>query len=222
MRTEMTDLFGHPYVLPDPQQPKRQARPSRKDPEVLRLKALQRELQNPTLQLFSELLEYLTRPIFTADFLPSEFRNSDRQHVVTTEETGDEAPELVTDAIPYEAWGPAWVVDGNQLVWSAEGIQTLQNMLFWESMEEMTLHNNEHDKWSVLKWVFMPAIRKYYVFDRRIGASRCLKEHEREQTFSYANCAMAACMDADEVREGFRRNVPAEIIKAVEKVCKFD
>jgi len=29
-------------------------------------------------------------------------------------------------------------------------------------------------------------------------------------------------VDEDTVREGVRRNIPVEVVKAVEKVCKFD
>jgi hypothetical protein len=89
-------------------------------------------------------------------------------------------------------------------------------------MEELALNNNEQEKWSVLRWIFRPAIWKHYVYDKRIGRSHCFEVHERDETFSFHNCCIAARVDEDTVREGVRRNIPVEVVKAVEKVCSFD
>lgn len=222
---QLTDLFGQSIPQPPWMQPNHGDQPQKprkaQSIEAKRRKMLRRELANPTPMLFPEIMEYLASPVFSEKFLPNEFRLSDRRIVNLLEETGDEVDPDVALVVPYHPWGTEWIEDSNGLKWSREGVQALQNFLFWESMEEMTLINNEHEKWSILKWVFLPAIRKYYVFDKRIGKSRCLEEHERDQTLSFHNCCMSACMDEEMVRAGFRRNLPAELIKAVEKVCTF-
>ncbi|MFA7267521.1 MAG: hypothetical protein WC054_14525 [Candidatus Nanopelagicales bacterium] len=220
----LTDLFGQPiqpppWMQPEPsaQQPKKRKAQSL---EAKRRKMLRRELANATPMLFPEIMEWLARPVFSPDCLPKEFRFSDRRNVRLLEETGEEIdPDECV--VPYASWGTPWIEDAHGMKWSREGLVALQNFLFWESMEEMTLINNSHDKWSVVKWVFMPAIRKYYVFDKRIGRSHCLEEHERDQTFSFHNCCIAARVTEDLVRNGFRRNLPAELMTAVTKVFTF-
>ena len=54
------------------------------------------------------------------------------------------------------------------------------------------------------------------------GKSQCFEVHERDDPFSFHNCCMSACMDGDVIQEGVRRNIPEHLIKAVDKVCKFD
>lgn len=210
----LTDLFGQPLVVQAPLI--HQPRPRRKDPEALRLKALRNELKNPTLLLFDEVLEFLRKPILSITDIPQEYR-SDRASV---EPAKGEIDEVIGPDIAYQPWGDVWIEDKNGLSWSADGIHHLQKLLFWESMEEMALINNELEKWSVLKWVFRPAIRKYYVWSKKLGRSRGFQEHERDDTFSFHNCSMAVCMKEDVIRDGFSRNLPVELIQQVVAAVK--
>lgn len=217
----LTDLFGYETTPPAVPHGKHTgaARPHRKDPEALRRKALKQAEQNPTLWLFDEVLEFLCQPLLDHAMIPQQYR-SDRANVVPAqEEEVIETTRVHDHVIPFEPWGPAWLMSehqgGVQLPWSYESVQHLQHLVFWESMEEMALSYNEQEKWDILKWVFRPAIRKYYIWDARIGKSHCYAEHESDQTFSFHNCCMAARMDEDHIRDGFRRNLPAEVINAV-------
>lgn len=212
-----TDLFGHPIEVMLPVIEVDKPRPRRKNPEAARRKALREELKNPTFLLFEEVLEYLRRPILPIDIIPEEFR-SDLAGVVAADEEETETVDYSKLILPYEAWGEVWFVDKNGLSWSRNGCSYLQNRIFWRSMEEMTLKNNDEDKWSVLKWVFSPAIVRHYVWIKKIGASRYFDVHERDYTFSFHNCAMAARIEKDAIREGFSRNLPADLIKAVLRV----
>ncbi|WP_126448181.1 hypothetical protein [Sulfuricystis multivorans] len=209
------DLFGHPVATPVVSHPARRRVISEETKRAKLVRHL--ELSN-NLVLFDELLDYLKAPLLKNCQMPKEYQ-SDVGMVEIVEEDDEEAVESIT--IPYEAWGDVWVIDKHGLAWSKEGLLYTQVRLFWRSMEELALSNNEQEKWSVLRWIFRPAIWKYYVYDKRIGRSQCLAIHERDEPFSYHNCCIAARMDEDAVREGVRRNVPAEIIKAVERVCKF-
>lgn len=209
------DLFGQP-VLQMPQRVRQTGQPAR------RAKSVQAPLDTSSnLDLFQDLLEYLKSPLLPEKVkLPTEFA-SDVGRVAVIEDD-DEESRIDLTPTPYEAWGEAWVSDVNGHKWSREGLLFTQVRLFWRSLEELTLINNEQEKWSVLRWLFRPAYWKHYVYDQRIGRSRCFEVHERDEPFSFHNCCIAARMDADVVREGVRRNIPADVIKAVERVCSFD
>lgn len=169
--------------------------------------------------LFDELFELLKCPILKSFEVPTEY-SSDVNGVAVVEFDDDETESTLQ--IPYESWGTPWVVDEKGFNWSHESLLFLQARLFWRSVEELALNNNEQEKWSVLRWVFRPAIWKHYVFDKKRGKSLCLPVHERNDPFSYHNCCMSARMDEELVRQGIRRNIPVEIYKAVEDVCTFD
>src|SRR5574338_1605141 len=214
-----SDMFGHPVALPRSiSHPVRRREVS---PENKRSKLLRHLSQSSNLVLFDELLDYLKAPLLKQAELPEEY-SSDIGKVVVAEEDEDEESRAASVQVPYDPWGNAWVVDRHGLGWSHAGLVYTQVRLFWRSMEELALSNNEQEKWSVLRWIFRPAIWKYYVYNKLSGTSRCLEVHERDEPFSFHNCCIAARMDEDAVREGVRRNVPAEVVKAVEKVCKFD
>ncbi len=215
-----TDLFGHPVAAPQSaaSPPVRRRVVSQ---EAKREKLLRHIEQSNNLVLFDELLDVLKAPLLHKTHLPTEFV-SDVGRVAPAEDDECEEARAESVQIPYEAWGDAWVTDEKGLHWSTEGLLFTQVRLFWRSMEELALSNNEQEKWSVLRWIFRPAIWKHYVYDKRIGQSHCFEVHERDEPFTFHNCCIAARMDADAVREGVRRNIPAEVIKAVERVCKFD
>lgn len=214
------DLFGHP-VASSQSVVSHPVRRRVVSPEAKRAKLLRHLEQSNNLVLFDELLDYLKAPLLRNTQLPTEYA-SDVGKVAVFDEDEDEEIRAESVQIPYEAWGEAWVTDDKGLNWSTEGLLFTQVRLFWRSMEELALSNNEQEKWSVLRWIFRPAIWKHYVYDKRIGRSHCFEVHERDEPFSFHNCCIAARMEADVVREGVRRNVPVEVIKAVERVCKFD
>lgn len=213
------DLLGHPIALPQTatEHPYK-SRPI--SPETKRAKIARSFEQSKNLVLFDELLDYLKAPLLVGCQLPTEYQ-SDAGKVAVAEDD-DEEISVTSEEIPFEAWGEGWITDRHGLLWSKEGLLFTQVRLFWRSMEELALSNNEQEKWSVLRWLFRPAIWKHYVYDKRIGRSHCLEVHERDDPFSFHNCCIAARMEGDAVREGVRRNIAAEIIKAVEKVCRFD
>ena len=169
--------------------------------------------------LFDDLFALLKAPIFAIQNVPKKFV-SDIRGVDVIEVEDDETAQPV--AIPYNAWGSIWVEDKNALGWSVDGLVYLQVKLFWRSLEELGLSNNAIEKWSSLRWIFRPAIWKHLVWDKKLGRSQCFPVHERDDPFSFHNCCIAARMDEDVIREGVRRNISAEIIKAVDKVCSFD
>lgn len=217
-KQETTDLFGMPIHIDTSERIVRH-----------REKKLHDRLANSiNLVLFVELLDQLKAPLFKAKAaIPEEYR-SDIAGVRLTEEAESEIAEVTDEshddaiAIPYEAWGTPEVIDDKGLAWSHEGLIFLQVRLFWRSMEELALSNNEGEKWSVVRWIFRPAYWHYYSYDKRIGRSHRLSVHERDDPFSFHNCCMASRMDADAVREGVRRNISKDIIEAVEKVCSFE
>ena len=170
--------------------------------------------------IYSPLLDLLRSPLCPNIIVPKAYV-SDVSGVDVVEVDSSEM-EGADVSIPYDAWGQPWVEDQNGLCWSEEGLLVLQVKLFWRSLEELALNNNELEKWSVLKWIFRPTVWKHYQWDKTTGSSRCFPSHERDDPFSFHNCCIAARVDADGVREGVRRNTPADIIKAVEKVCTFD
>lgn len=214
------DLFGHPVAAPQSQS----STPVRRrvvSQEAKRAKLVRHLESSANLVLFDELLDFLKAPLLKQFDLPAEYA-SDIGQVAVVEVDDDEDGRADATVIPYDAWGDAWVADSHDQKWSKEGLLFTQVRLFWRSMEELSLSNNEQEKWSVLRWIFRPAIWKYYAYDKRIGKSHCLEVHENDEPFGFHNCCLAARMDEDMVREGVRRNVPAEVIEAVEKVCKFD
>ncbi len=216
------DLFGHPVASSqaiDPPVRRRAVSQAAK-----RAKLARHLEQSNNLVLFDGLLDFLKAPLLknTVELDATFASDVGTVAVIEADEDGcsQDADEAI--AIPYEAWGTAWVKDANGLAWSKEGLLFTQVRLFWRSMEELALNNNEQEKWSVLRWIFRPAIWKHYVYDKRIGKSHCMEVHERDEPFSFHNCCIAARVDGDVVREGVRRNIPVEVIKAVEKVCSFD
>lgn len=207
-----TDLFGMPIRVDTADRPARR-----------RQKKLQDRLAHSSnLVLFEELLNQLKKPLFkTKSAIPQEF-HSDVGSVAPKEEDSEVESDASAVEIPFEPWGAAFVTDDKGLQWSKESLIFTQVRLFWRSMEELALNNNEQEKWSVLRWIFRPAFWNYYVYDKRIGKSRCFRVHERDETFSFHNCCMASMMNADVVREGVRRHMTDDMIKAVERVCTFD
>lgn len=200
---------------------------------VKKRKTLVENLENSgTLILFEEVFEILKAPIYSAlyellkaplcpnVYVPSEYRSDVKGVAVIDEMDGDEA--AVGIQIPYVPWGQPWFEDNKGLPWSKDGLLCLQIKLFWRSLDELALSNNELEKWSVLRWIFRPTIWKHYIYKKEEGKSVCFPNHERDDPFSFHNCCIAARMLADVVRDGVRRNVSAEVIKAVDKVCTFD
>lgn len=215
------DLFGHPVAVPQNVTPPRRRVVS----QAAKRAKLARHLEKSNnLVLFDELLDFLKAPLLKQQIDMDATFASDvgTVGVIEVDEDGNTHDADSALVIPYEAWGEEWVTDSSGLAWSKEGLLFTQVRLFWRSMEELALSNNEQEKWSVLRWMFRPAIWKHYVYDKRIGRSHCFEVHERDETFSFHNCCIAARVDEDTVREGVRRNIPAEVVKAVEKVCKFD
>ena len=217
----LTDLFGHPIVTPQPGTSPVRRRPV--SPETKRAKLIRHLESSANRVLFDELFELLKAPLLQQFSIPEEFA-SDIGDVAVQEETqaDEETSKSLSTVIPYEAWDKPWIQDDKDLKWSKEGLIFTQVRLFWRSFEELSLNNNEQEKWSVLRWIFRPAIKKLYMYDKRIGKSLCLPVHERDETFSFHNCCIAARMDGDVIREGVRRNISVEVIKAVEKVCSYD
>ena len=217
------DLFGHPVAAPPSfaanQSPVRRRRVVSQ--EAKRAKLVRHLEQSNNLVLFDELLDYLKAPLLKKVYLPDEFRSDIRTCKILKTDCEDE-PFADDVVIPFKPWGDAWVSDGKGHDWSFEGLIFTQVRLLWRSMEELSLSHNEQEKWSALRWFFRPAIWKHYVWDKKLGKSHCFPVHERDDPFSFHNCCIAARVDRDSVLEGIRRNIPAEVVKAVEKVCKFD
>lgn len=167
-----------------------------------------------TLDLVERAIAKLVEPIAPRlHFVPAAYR-SDKAYVALV---GHELTDEGCDAdIPYEPWGSAWVVDANGLAWSAEAVQFLRIRVFWESLDELALKNNEREKWDVLKWMFKPVFRRLYVYGRPP-----VEWHENDEPFSFHNCCNAVGMDEEIIRDGMRRHVDPEIITAVERVCSY-
>lgn len=214
------DLFGLPVApLQVTANPVRRRVASQ---EVKQAKLIRHLERSNNLVLFDELLDFLKAPLLKNHVCIDTTYASDVGKVAVIEADEDGETNVAAVTIPYEAWGDAWVTDSSGLAWSKEGLMFTQVRLFWRSMEELALNNNEQDKWSALRWIFRPAIWKHYVYDRRIGKSHCFEVHESNEPFSFHNCCIAARVDGDEVREGVRRNIPVEVVKAVERVCTFN
>ena len=215
------DLFGHPVAVPQNVTPPRRRVVS----QAAKRAKLARHLENSNnLVLFDELLDFLKAPLLKQQIDMDATFASDvgTVGVIEVDEDGNTQDADAALVIPYEAWGEEWVTDSNGLAWSKEGLLFTQVRLFWRSMEELALSNNANEKWDVLKWIFRPAIWKHYVYEKSKGKSQCFEVHERDDPFSFHNCCMSACMDGDVIQEGVRRNIPEHLIKAVDKVCKFD
>mgnify|MGYP003381405892 CR=1 FL=1 len=225
----LTDLFGDPINVPQSAsftKPGKRHTLDDKRSKFLRLinsqkraEAFITKLENgAAIPLFVDILQFLKAPLVP---IGKRSTRSDREVVETLVETGEEVDGPCDPAVPCELWGEAWIEDRNALVWSFEGVSHLQVQVFWESMEELALLNNEHEKWSVFKWIFMPAVKKYYMYDKRINKSHVLAVHQRDEPFSFHNCCLAARMDADILRDMIRQRLPAEIFEAVKKVVTF-
>jgi hypothetical protein len=218
------DLFGHPIAEVSVTAPRITHHKSTLEEKRTRYLRLI-ESKAKTERLIARLEGGLNVPMFTdlLDFLKAPLLGSSgqfhREEVQTLAETGEEVDGINSD-IPYEPWGAPWI-ESHGLKWSQAGVNHLQIQVFWESLEELALLNNEHEKWSVLKWVFMPLRRKLYMYDQRINRSHCLEIHQRDETFSYRNCSMAAKVDGDELREMLRHRLPAELLEAIKKVVTF-
>ena len=180
------DLFGMPFHMPAARaETKHRKRDLIKTLLGKRERFLRRYTESPNLKLFDDLWEFLKSPIIQN--IPEEYRSD--IGTVGLEE-GDEEVREDEDAasvqIPYQPWGNAWVdVDG--MKWSAEAILFTQIRLFWRSFEELALNNNQEEKWSVLKWIFRPAIRKYWWWNKRKNRSEQFAVHEREEPFTFHN-----------------------------------
>jgi hypothetical protein len=207
----VTDLLGFP-LTPEVAAPAKRRRAVTL--EARRVRFCRRLEQSCNLLLFEDLLVALSCPLLEVG-LPEEFA-SDIGEVAVPEDEDTEG-DTAKIAIPYAAWGKPWVTDSKQLSWSEEGIRFLQVRLFWRSMEELGLNNNAREKLSVLKWIFRPAFDRSFIFDTAKGKSHRLLTHERDDTFSFHNCCMAARMDEDILREGVRRNIPKDILQSVER-----
>lgn len=183
-------------------------------PEVV-LDGVAPRLQRRTAQRPMALLH---APLLAKHAIPLAYRTDRREIAATTQAPRDKEVDALTAEIPYASPGPIWLVDRHGLNWSLQGIHWLRIRLFWASLEQLTLRHNEAEKWSVLKWIFRPAIHRHYVFDRRKGHSLCLVTHENDEPFSFHNCCLAVGMDEDILRAGIRRNLPAQLIEAVTRL----
>lgn len=226
-----TDLFGHPVVDPVLPSPKpqlsideqlqvlstrkhrneylqsRYARIISSDNKARRL--IEKLNNGSNKLLFADIAGFLSKPII-------KFRGKKKQRpeVELLSEDFDE-DETRDVSIPYAPWGEPWIVDKNGLSWSFEAVHFLQHIVFWESVEILGMAKCEEWKWNVLKWIFEPAYRHRYIFDKRINRSHKLEWHERDETFSFHNTAIAARVDPEELRELLRRELAPEVIKAI-------
>jgi hypothetical protein len=128
-----------------------------------------------------------------------------------------EDEEEIDVDIPYVPSGNIFVQTHQGLKWSREGIIDLQIHLFHRSMEELGNKNNDLDRWSTLRWIFAPAIQHIWHKNQE-GKIVAEVIHERSSPFSYHNCAIAARVDAEALREGIRRNLAPEVMMAIERV----
>jgi hypothetical protein len=171
-------------------------------------------------RLLFDALEYLSAPLLSRSGLPEEFRSTDRREVPVRYDMPDDYVCSDHADIQHVPWGPTWIesMSGD---WSSDALRAMQYNVFWESMEELSLEKNEMEKWDVLKWIFMPAIRKYYVYSPKLGRSHCLAMHENDYAFSFHLCCMASRIEEEDIREGVIRNIHPDLHKAVMRVCTF-
>jgi len=204
----LLDLLGHPLDFPEPKKHKSQS------------KKRVKRLDEQSLWLpFDELMEALKAPLLPPGVVPQEFRSDRASVAITPDLNGDD--EGVTPDIPYFPHGIVSIKTHHraknsscELDWSEEGLWDARVHLFWESFEELTLNNNEGEKLSVLKWIFQPAIRRFYHYQK---PTRCV--HENDLPFSFHNCCLAVGIrDEEAVRDGVRRNVHPDILETVERI----
>lgn len=171
-------------------------------------------------QLVLDLIVRLVEPIISKSSVPKQYRSAARADKQASRpaasdemEVDDEVCEGRDSDIPFEKWGEVWVETRGGLTWSREGIFFLQVQLFWDSLVELTLKNNESEKWDVLKWIFKPAIRGFYYY----GLPK-VEWHEHDEPFSFHNCCNAVRVRADVIRDTLRKRTDPEIMKAIDKV----
>lgn len=176
---------------------------------------------NPN-QLALDMSVLLTGPVIPTTCVPMQFRSAARcdKQVESPDLSGEvelvesnEVSNGIDSAIPFEAWGDIWIETHGGLTWSREGIYYLQVQLFWDSLIELTLSNNQSEKWDVFKWIFKPARRRFYYYGRPP-----VEWHEHDEPFSFHNCCKAVGMRPDELREWMRKRTDPEIMNAIDKV----
>jgi hypothetical protein len=132
--------------------------------------------------------------------------------------------------------------------WSLEGCRLLQYVVGWESLMSLGTRINERKlnevaeqpiesraeffgnlldafwapRKAVIKWMLTPAIRKRYIYDKRLGRSHELITHENDEPFSFHNCCLALGADEDILRDGVRRTIPLEIIQEIEDLVRYE
>lgn len=213
----VTDLFGHP--LPVVILDHKPSKPRIASPDAKRRKLLRQLSESKNGLLFEDILDLLKAPLISQLPVAHPYA-SDIGGIPVAQDEDEEMVDQVS--IPYEAWGTPFVTDSKGHQWSMESLLFTQVRIFWRSMEELVLHNNETEKWSVLKWIFRPARYKRYIYDKRMGRSHCLEVHEREEPFTFHNCCIAARVDEEGVREGVRRSLPDEVVQAIDRFYEFD
>jgi len=221
------DLLGMPVV--PPQAPSKGRKLLANLGELLERRAAKHEAgkkrlmkyleESSTAPLFDDLFDTLTKALVRVN-LPAAYVSDIADVAPAAEESLEVESDLV--AIPHVSWGAPLVIDANGFGWSKEGLVYLQTKLLWRSFEELMLEHNPMDKWDALKWIFRPLVWKDYLWDQNAGRSVCIETHQRTLPFSFHNCCLAAGMDGDVLREGVRRNLPTDVLNAVERVCRFD
>jgi hypothetical protein len=223
-----TDLFNFPVDTPPRVTELRPPRdPMRKYRDAVR-QAARRIEQSNTPFLFGEdaaasLLEALMQPLLDAQLVGLPMVEYQTLGLIDDAP----APEQVDDlallmcAIDPRSSGDPWVVSHEQCPWHRDEITLIQCKLYHQSLLELTLSDNENEKWDVLKWIFAPAVTKRYIYDERIGRSHCLTLHEYDHPFSFRNCCIAARRDEDEWRDIVRANIGPSIFEAICKIVKY-
>jgi len=90
--------------------------------------------------------------------------------------------------------------------WSRKGVFDLQIRLLEDSLEELTLKNNDEEQLDVLTWVFEPVYQKQWS-KQADGAIRQATVHENDHPFSFHNCCLSLGCDDENLREGIRSYV---------------
>lgn len=232
----LTDLFGHELHYPSIESLKPRKPSVRQRPVVRRADTMTIPFD------FVEVMDMLKAPFLASEIIPEQYRSDiGSVQLDWSVRTSDEdepvesagpfkcqlfgrslrlSKEIVSAgrAIPCEMFGTTILTDANGHDWSDQGALHLAIRLFWRSWEEFTLHNNELEKWNVLKWIFRPAIRRHFVWLKSQDRSVSFAVHEADDPFSFHNCCLAVGMDEDVLRKGVRRNLPAALISRVEDV----
>jgi hypothetical protein len=197
-----TDLFGMEFTIPTPAHQVAHTR------RTIRLKPPR---PTPNLELF-DIFEYLERP------LRPDGQNApiEDQEVRAVDERldDDDAAKFAAVDIEYEPWESAWVVDQHGLRWSRAAVVFLQHKLLVRSLEILGLAGYAKDKYDILRWAFAPPFRNVY-FTGDHGELVIRKAHQRDEPFSFHNCAIAAAMDADAIRDGLERNLPEVLVRSI-------